>query len=86
MKIPKHIKTALFNAQKYFRLAIREGNIIRDWMNDVGIVNDDFEPVIKRSNIADSYIDTIEEGRGSVNDFLHELDEELTKLEELKKC
>ncbi len=83
MKIPKYIKTTLSKCQKYFNLAISHGNIIRDWMHNVGIVDDDFEPIIKPSNIADSYIDIIEEGSGSVNDFLLELEQELKRLKEL---
>ena len=82
MKVPKHIRTALWEAQKSFRNAIRQSNIVREWMYDEGIVDDDFEPVIKNSNIADSYIDIIEECCGRVDDFIKELE---SYLEELRK-
>lgn len=84
MKVPKHIRTALWEAQKHFKIAIRQSNIVREWMNEEGIVDDDFEPVIKNSNIVDSYIDTIKNACGRVDNLIKELEEYLKKLNNIK--
>ena len=80
MKVPKHIRTALWEAQKHFRLALRQGSIIREWMDDIGLVDEYFDPVIKNSNITDSYIDTIEYGMGSVDNLIKEIEKDLKIL------
>ena len=84
MKVPKYIRTALWEAQKHFKIAIRQSNIVREWMDEEGLVDDYFDPIIKNSNIVDSYIDTIENGCGKVDDLIKELEEYLEELKNVE--
>ena len=84
MKVPKYIRTALWEAQKHFKIAIRQSNIVREWMDEEGLVDDYFDPIIKNSNIVDSYINTIENGCGKVDDLIKKLEEYLEELKNVK--
>lgn len=63
MKIPNRIKEAIKKTSLYSCKATKYSNIVRDWLEEQGIVDYNFEPAKKEYfHIPDAFIDCCEMG------------------------
>lgn len=75
MKIPKYIENAIIRAGKTTAIHRNNSEIVRSWLQDKGLVNEDNENLTNES-VADMLIDCIEngfDGSGALIDYLKKL-------------
>lgn len=73
MKIPKYIKEAILKASKHFEIAHKNNNIVRDWLVENNLINEDKGNGNNGFNL-DDYIDLVEYGSGGGKTIIDDLE------------
>ena len=60
MNIPKHIRKAILECAEAFETAREKDELIRNWMEKRGLVDEDFNDLVEYLNTTDNFIDSVE--------------------------